>query len=984
MAKAKTNGRRDAREPRPGRSRGWATLAQPSSASAPTLHLDYADFVRQRKDEFAQAIREQRERSLRIADGIADAKVRRAFLKAEADHERAIADFWRRFFRKMRKQPSGARTGGGNASSGVRRSSTQPPSASGPTAPPSGARQLASYSGPVLDRKGRRGVYLAASYLGAKHTSYGCARRLVRYVTDPEHVEWLNGAGLFGSNVGEMRAEMSAAFGLVEDLNRAARANAKIVFHLIVQLPHDVTPAERAEIMRRWCEDQFGHRNLPYVWSVHVPDADGDQRNYHGHVAVSFRPLVRVEPFCWDSGRELKAELDNPEQFRIMREQFARIMTEVAQEAGKNREYTALSHAGRGLKIKPTEHLGVHKTRLVRERNYVAVDARNRAKIKRNEAMLEIERLKRRQTAMERRLARVRRVEARSVDVVSGTERPRYRPTDHLGRVVSSRRVKHVQPSVRQPESVSRKASGPPVGTGMLAVAQRPPARPAGSVVGVATTLAATPRTSKTLRDTAAVARANFDRSSPISTIALRRRVEAATSRRADPHVADRPDFRQPASAVPSLSIRPHRLLASAATSIDVADRPNGTRPIVIVSSLPASRPDVGHTVTATIEGLEGRRVSGRPPQATLLTASDAMLPQPPAAGVDEALLRAAFGNDARRRRQRAKAGAPRAVLAASAKIEWAHATIDGEGALDGIEAFDQIARLTPAPITAITARIRKADFYVHDDGTGKLELDPRAMNALKVSDATLDAEAEQTALADIREEQQRIFDLLVAEAERRPLAFGKTGPRPWPRDLDEAVLGRLDKWSGDEGFRSDLFLAVELPVREAHDAHDQMARVTAARPDTRSVTSDVRLARPIPDGFGGWRDTSAPIFHEDGARPHITAFDAASGRPTDQLLLLLLLAGKHPHRIEVATDGRLMTMRGKPAVLAPLLHSWRHDDRVAALVIETVRASRNAGAPIWPPYIAAAVRAYASRAAGTSGAASGQLVPDLGRGSDR
>ena len=67
LANAKTAGRRGAPGPRPARSRGSAVLADQAPAAAPVAQLDYADFVRQRKDDIARDIREQRERSLRIA-----------------------------------------------------------------------------------------------------------------------------------------------------------------------------------------------------------------------------------------------------------------------------------------------------------------------------------------------------------------------------------------------------------------------------------------------------------------------------------------------------------------------------------------------------------------------------------------------------------------------------------------------------------------------------------------------------------------------------------------------------------------------------------------------------------------------------------------------------------------------------------------------------------------------------------------------------
>lgn len=406
------------REGRVGGAAGSTSASGTVFADATSL----AAFVRQRKDEGARAVRARREASARKAEAISDARVRRAFERECAARDREIEGFWRRFRRRAPQQPDGvARHRAGEDAKRQR--------SSGPivatvalgqerprTAPLDSGLQLPSYAKPVLDRQGRRGVYLSARYLSAKSASHGCARRLARYVTDPGHVEHdAEGNAMTGSNVGETRTEIGAAFSLVEDLNRAARANAKVVFHLIVQLPHDLTPEQRAAILRDWCEDQFDVHDLPYVWAVHTPDAEGNQRNTHGHVAVTFRPLVRTAPFTWYAAREVSAERDNPKAFRVMRERFAASMTDVCQAAGMNRVYTGLSHAERGLKIKPTQHLGPHNTRLVRQGKYVAANARNQSKIARNEAMLGIIRLNERQAMLDQRRARVRAIHRRSM-----------------------------------------------------------------------------------------------------------------------------------------------------------------------------------------------------------------------------------------------------------------------------------------------------------------------------------------------------------------------------------------------------------------------------------------------------------------------------------------------------------------------------------------------------------------------------------------
>lgn len=224
-------------------------------------------------------------------------------------------------------------------------------------------------------------------------------------------------------------------------------------------------------------------------------------------------------------------------------------------------------------------------------------------------------------------------------------------------------------------------------------------------------------------------------------------------------------------------------------------------------------------------------------------------------------------------------------------------------------------------------------DAYVADYESGTLDLHPDALKAVGADERWSHQPAVQSELAKVRAEQQQVVADLAREAERRPLAFAKTGMRFWPRDLDPASLARLDRWAADEGFQRDVF-GIELAIGKAYAEHERARRQAAA---------EKAVARRIPDGFGGWRDTPAPAYHDPGPHARIAAFDARTDRPSDQLLLLKL-AGEHPHSVVVASDDRLMAVLPAPAMLAPLLHGWRGDERVAALVTETVRASREAG----------------------------------------
>ena len=285
--------------------------------------------------------------------------------------DRAIERYWRRFHTKVRKATKKL---GGDGSRRprtlVRRS------------------EVAAYSGAVLDRMGRQGVYMSVEYMGARRSRVGVARRLVIYVTRDGAVERdSSGEPIILSNVGADPDEQAMAFDLVEMLNRAAQSDAKVVFSMIVNLPHDISPEARREILDRFCHDAFELHDLPFVAAIHEPSAEGDQRNKHAHIVFSLRPMQHVGDHEWEVGRELLAEFDCPERFAYLRKHFAEVMTAVVIKEGKTRTYTHLSNAERGLKNKPLRHLGPAKTASLRRGEVVADNEYNRAEIALNEVL---------------------------------------------------------------------------------------------------------------------------------------------------------------------------------------------------------------------------------------------------------------------------------------------------------------------------------------------------------------------------------------------------------------------------------------------------------------------------------------------------------------------------------------------------------------------------------------------------------------------
>ena len=283
------------------------------------------------------------------------------------------------------------------------------------------ASQLPRYSGQIIDRAGRAGIFFRVRYYSSS-TRSGVGRRSALYIWQGAH-QMDDGRVLFLSNIGETVEEAVAGFEAVELFNREAQAKAKVLFHAIANVPWQLLEMDGGiermfEIGQRFAEEQFGDRDLPFALALHPPSEEGDRRNWHLHLLFSSRPMVRTGEHEWDIGRMMRREIDNPDAFEAMRHLYARVQTEVVQDAGLNITYTALSNAERGLQIAPQQHLGSAQTARVRRGERDAVNERNWEKSLAGEAALLDEQLRHAQESAAAEAALLDRVEGRAAPML--------------------------------------------------------------------------------------------------------------------------------------------------------------------------------------------------------------------------------------------------------------------------------------------------------------------------------------------------------------------------------------------------------------------------------------------------------------------------------------------------------------------------------------------------------------------------------------
>ena len=242
---------------------------------------------------------------------------------------------------------------------------------------------LPRYNAVVFDSQKRRGVFMRVEYYGAKTSKPGVAMRVGKYIFAGSALDDA-GRPMFESNLGLSVEEALCGFDHLEQINRSAQKNAKVLFHTVLALDYRWSKEQQLQAAREWAEECFGQHGLPYAIALHAPDPDGDPRNWHAHVISSYRPMTRVGPNQWEVGEALRTDLDNPQSMQLLRENFARAMTRMSREAGQCERHTALSHAARGLPVEPQIHLGEGRTRKARAGEHVAANEENHSRVARS------------------------------------------------------------------------------------------------------------------------------------------------------------------------------------------------------------------------------------------------------------------------------------------------------------------------------------------------------------------------------------------------------------------------------------------------------------------------------------------------------------------------------------------------------------------------------------------------------------------------
>lgn len=792
----------------------------------------------------------------------------------------------------------------------------------------------------VIDDLGMRGIHYQQSYIGRKSPGFyrGAARDRWEYeVRDEAVLRDARGEPIMVANIGEDIDEIGAGWQAIEDAT--TRKNGKIQIRIIVAFDADASDSENVAALKHFCETVLEPLGLAYSAVIHCAPEGGDDRNVHAHILTNFRPTARIGPYTWSFADHVRSELDGRDGVQMLRHLWAHSMSEAAEKAQRNMRYTGLGYGARGLDLEAGEHLGEARSAIVQRGGKVWADERNRVRQARNAARRAILDADKKIAALSAlRDSIIAQVEAeRAGDV------PRRRLVSASAGQKPRGPVRLTVYRTPAPERPAERIGASPVGPA------RPPLvasrLPAPRVVLHGSSIRDAARPAPLVASQRPVAAKHLG-----ATVEPRQRARLADYSAPSPSPRLSPSRQASPAQAPTRSVTPGTQ-ASASELVSSAHgvrQAGGLTPTSIVAASAASDPagGQGRDLLATLAHWREAQ------QQELAIDPSAAAPKPQ---VSAEPTRHAEPQDSRTadkvppsftsayRRRRAMAKPVREPISTIPTREWLED--------NPRRSFNEGDASQLEQDTNLIARLRKADLYVADFGSGWLELDPQVMWAFKLDDQWLQRVHVQRQLTALREEQQTAITALRMEARSRPLAFSKTSSRFWPADLEPTLLRRIGRWYRfpSEGLSRDLF-PIEREIREAHWQHElakPRSATTLPRPDSPAIA-------PAQASVTTYREVRRV---EALAGLRIPPF-TRQGRPTKSLLMLVRYAGEHPKNIIMSPDGPPRVAAKIPEVIENLLHQWRNEPRIMSAVADTVENSQAARRPVWPKDFASALRA--------------------------
>ena len=140
------------------------------------------------------------------------------------------------------------------------------------------------------------------------------------------------------------------------------RKDAQLCRELILNLPHELTFEQQAELVREFVNDELVRRGMIADIAIHAPHRKGDQRNTHAHVMLSMREILADGKF----GAKVR-DWNTPEMLEHWRQQWAHYQNRALERAGRSERVDHRSLEAQGIDREPEPKQGPTATKMERD-----------------------------------------------------------------------------------------------------------------------------------------------------------------------------------------------------------------------------------------------------------------------------------------------------------------------------------------------------------------------------------------------------------------------------------------------------------------------------------------------------------------------------------------------------------------------------------------------------------------------------------------
>lgn len=164
------------------------------------------------------------------------------------------------------------------------------------------------------------------------------------------------------------------------------RKNSRTAREIVVNLPYELDESCRSELVNDFAKDLANKYGVAVDVAVHLPDAEGDNRNHHAHIMLTTRKLEQLESGRIALTSKSQLEMSNTQlkerdlptakdELKLIRKQWADLTNDYMKERNIPVTIDHRSHAERGLNQLPTQKLGWEASAM--ERKGIATDKGN-------------------------------------------------------------------------------------------------------------------------------------------------------------------------------------------------------------------------------------------------------------------------------------------------------------------------------------------------------------------------------------------------------------------------------------------------------------------------------------------------------------------------------------------------------------------------------------------------------------------------------